>query len=123
MIPSPQAVEMIGHAGFDWVLIDMEHGAIGLESAEVMIMAAESAGITPIIRPSSHSNADIAAAMDRGAAGVQIPHINTADEARRAVAAVKFGSGDHRGIAAGTRPQRYGLGGNTSVIPHSVVPS
>ncbi len=110
MIPSPQIVEMIGHAGFDWVLIDMEHGTIGLESAELMAMAADSAGITPIIRPRSHSSADITSVMDRGAAGVQIPHINTPEDARRAVAAVKFGGGGHRGMAAGTRPDRYGLG-------------
>jgi 4-hydroxy-2-oxoheptanedioate aldolase len=110
MIPSPQMVEMVGHAGFDWVLIDMEHGTITLESAELMIMAAESVGVTPIVRPSSNSSADITAAMDRGAAGVQIPHINTVEDARRAVAAVKFGPGDHRGLAAGTRPDRYGLG-------------
>ncbi len=109
MIPSPQIVEMIGHAGFDWVLVDMEHGTIGLESAELMIMAAETAGITPIVRPPGNSSADITAAMDRGAGGVQIPHINTVEDARRAVAAVKFGPGDHRGLAAGTRPGRYGL--------------
>lgn len=110
MIPSPQSVEMTAHAGFDWVLIDMEHGTIGLESAELMIMAAEAAGITPIVRPSSNSSAEITAAMDRGAAGVQVPHINNAADARRAVAAVKFGPGDKRGLAAGTRPDRYGLG-------------
>ena len=109
MIPSPQTVEMVGHAGFDWVLIDMEHGTIGLESAEFMIMAAETAGITPIVRPPSNSSADITAAMDRGAGGVQIPHINTVADARRAVAAVKFGPGNHRGLAAGSRPGRYGL--------------
>ena len=41
MIPSPQVVEMIGRLGFDWVLIDCEHGTIGLESVELMAMAAE----------------------------------------------------------------------------------
>ena len=110
MIPSPQTVEMIGHAGFDWVLIDMEHGTITLESAELMIMAAEAAGITPIVRPRSNAPADISAAMDRGAAGVQVPHVNTVEDAVRAVDAVKFGPGDRRGLAAGTRPDRYGLG-------------
>lgn len=110
MIPSAQTVEMIGHAGFDWVLIDMEHGTITLESAEIMIMAAEAVGITPIVRPRSHAPADITAAMDRGAAGVQVPHVNTVEDAERAVAAVKFGPGDRRGLAAGTRPDRYGLG-------------
>ncbi len=114
MIPSAQTVEMIGHAGFDWVLIDMEHGTIGLESAETMVMAAESVGITPIIRPPSNSVADVVAAMDRGAAGVQIPHINTAEAARRAVAAVKFGGGNKRGLAAGTRPDCYGMGDRMS---------
>src|SRR5262249_18503945 len=48
MIPSPQAVEMIAHCGFDWVLIDLEHGTIDLETAEIMIMAAEANRITPI---------------------------------------------------------------------------
>jgi len=111
MIPSPQMVEMIAHAGFDWVLIDMEHGTIGLESAELMIMAAEASGITPIVRPRTNAAQDISAVMDRGAAGVQVPHVNNAEDARRAVAAVKFGPGDNRGLAAGTRPDRYGLGG------------
>lgn len=109
MIPSPQIVEMIAHIGFDWVLIDMEHGTIGLESVELMVMAAEASGITPIVRPPSNSSTNVTAAMDRGARGVQIPHINTIEDARRAVAAVKFGPGDHRGLAAGTRAGRYGL--------------
>lgn len=110
MIPSPQAVEMLAHAGFDWVLIDMEHGTIGLETAELMIMAAEASQVTPIVRPQGNTAAAITAAMDRGAAGVQIPHVNTVEDARRAVAAVKFGPGDYRGLAAGTRPDSYGLG-------------
>lgn len=110
MIPSPQIVEMLAHAGFDWVLIDREHGTIGLETAELMIMAAEASGITPIVRPPSNASAEITAAMDRGAAGVQVPHVNTAEDARAALAAVKFGPGHGRGLAAGTRPDRYGLG-------------
>lgn len=109
MIPSPQMVEMAAHAGFDWVLIDMEHGTIGLETAELMVMAAEARGITPIVRPRNNASAEITSVMDRGAAGVQVPHINTAADARRALAAVKFGAGDNRGLAAGTRPDSYGL--------------
>jgi 4-hydroxy-2-oxoheptanedioate aldolase len=109
MIPSPQLVEMIGYLGFDWVLIDLEHGTIGLETAELMIMAAEASGITPIARPKSGHKQDISSIMDRGALGVQVPHVNSAEDARRAVAAVKFGPGDKRGLAAGTRPDRYGF--------------
>lgn len=112
MVPSPQMVEMVGHAGFDWVLIDLEHGTIDLETAELMIMAAEASGVTPIARPRSNRKQDISSVMDRGAMGVQVPHVNSADDARRAVEAVKFGPGDLRGLAAGTRPDSYGLSGS-----------
>jgi 2-keto-3-deoxy-L-rhamnonate aldolase RhmA len=109
MVPSPQMVEMVGHAGFDWVLIDLEHGTIDLQTAELMIMAAEASGVTPIVRPKTNRKEDISSVMDRGAMGVQVPHVNSAEDAQRAVSAVKFGPGDNRGVAAGTRPDGYGL--------------
>ena len=110
MFPSPQLVEMLGHAGFDWVLLDCEHGSLSLSDVEIMAMAADAAGLTAIARPRSNSPADIQSVMDRGVAGVQVPHVNTAEEARRAVQSVKFGPGAARGLAAGTRPDRWGLG-------------
>ncbi len=110
MFPSAPLVEMLGHAGFDWVLLDCEHGSLALADVELMCMAADAVGITAIGRPRSNDAADIQSMMDRGVAGVQIPHINTAEDARRAVAAVKFGPGAGRGLAAGTRPDRWGLG-------------
>lgn len=110
MFPSPQLVEMLAYAGFDWVLIDCEHGSIGLADVEVMAMAADASGIAAIARPRSNDAADIQSVMDRGVKGVQIPHINSRADAERAVAAVKFGPGAARGLAAGTRPDRWGLG-------------
>jgi 4-hydroxy-2-oxoheptanedioate aldolase len=110
MFPSPQLVEMLGHAGFDWVLLDCEHGSLSLSDVEIMAMAADAVGITAIARPRTNSNADIQSVMDRGVMGVQVPHVNSADDARRAVAAVKFGPGAGRGLAAGTRPDDWGLG-------------
>jgi 2-keto-3-deoxy-L-rhamnonate aldolase RhmA len=53
MFPSPQIVEMLGHAGFDWVLLDCEHGSLSLAHVEVMAMAADAVGITPIARPAA----------------------------------------------------------------------
>lgn len=110
MFPSAPIVEMLGHAGFDWVLLDCEHGSLSLADVELMCMAADAVGITAIGRPRSNTAADIQSILDRGVAGVQIPHINTAEDARRAVAAVKFGPGAGRGMAAGTRPDRWGMG-------------
>ena len=98
MFPSPQLVEMIGHAGFDWVLLDCEHGSIGPGDLELMAMAADAVGITPIARPRSNASAEIQAVMDRGVMGVQVPHVITKADAERAVAAVKFGPQGARGL-------------------------
>jgi 4-hydroxy-2-oxoheptanedioate aldolase len=109
MIPSPQLVEMVGRLGFDWVLIDCEHGTISLETVELMVMAAEASGLTPIGRPWKNSDDAILRLMDRGVMGVQVPHVNTAADAQRAVQAVKYHPLGTRGLAAGTRPAGYGL--------------
>lgn len=112
MIPSPQIVEMIGAAGFDWVLLDCEHGTLTLESVELMAMAAQACGITPLARPATRSPEHILQVLDRGVMGVQVPHVNTAAQAREVVAAVKFHPLGQRGLAAGTRAARYDAHGS-----------
>ena len=111
--PSPPMVEMLGHLGFDWVLIDNEHGSITVDNSEDMIRAAELTGIAPIVRPVANKAEIIAPFLDRGAWGVQVPHVNTADEARAAVDAVKYYPEGHRGIFSRGRPAGYGLTGST----------
>jgi 2-keto-3-deoxy-L-rhamnonate aldolase RhmA len=111
--PSPPVVEMMGYLGFDWILLDNEHGSITVDSAEACIAAAELSGMAPIVRPVGNKPEIIAPFLDRGAWGVQVPHVNTADEARAAVDAVKYGPEGHRGIFSGGRPARYGLSGST----------
>ena len=110
MFPSPHVVDIVGRLGFDWVLIDCEHGSISLESVELMVMAAETAGVTPIARPSVNSFEAIGQLMDRGVMGVQVPHVNTAEDARRAVESVKYHPMGERGLAAGVRAANYGYG-------------
>lgn len=107
MIPSPQAVEMLGAAGFDWVLLDCEHGALSLESVELMAMAAEASGMTAIARPASRAPEHILQVLDRGVLGVQVPHVSSAAAAREAVAAAKYHPRGRRSLAAGTRAARY----------------
>jgi 4-hydroxy-2-oxoheptanedioate aldolase len=107
MFPSPQVVEMLGAFGFDWVLLDCEHGALTLESVELMALAAEASGMTAIARPATRSADHILQVLDRGVMGVQVPHVNTAAEAREVVAAVKYHPLGRRGLAAGTRAAVY----------------
>ncbi len=110
MFPSPHVVDIVGRMGFDWVLIDCEHGSISVESVELMAMAAEAAGVTAIARPSVNSFEAIGQVMDRGVMGVQVPHVNTAEDARRAVEAVKYHPVGARSLAAGVRSSSYGQG-------------
>ena len=112
--PSATMVEMLGHLGFDWVLIDNEHGSITVDNSEDLVRAAEITGMAPIVRPVGNKPEIIAPFLDRGAWGVQIPHVNTAEEARAAVDAVKYPPVGHRGLFSGSRPGEYGFAGATA---------
>ena len=107
MFPSPHVVEMLGAFGFDWVLLDCEHGSLSPESVEVMAMAAQAAGMTPIARPMTKSPEHIAQVLDRGVLGVQVPHVVNVGDARAVVEAVKYHPLGRRGLAAGTRSANY----------------
>lgn len=105
MFPSPQIVEMLGAFGFDWVLLDCEHGSLTAESVELMALAAQASGMTPIARPATKNAEDIARVLDRGVQGVQVPHVVTAEDARAIVQAVKYHpSGD--GVSPPARARR-----------------
>ncbi len=110
MIPSVQLVEMAGKLGYDWVLIDCEHGSISLETVEYMVMAAEASNITPIIRPQKNDPELIGQYMDRGVMGIQAPHVSSAAEAQEVVNAVKYYPVGNRSLAVGTRSANYGFG-------------
>lgn len=94
-------VELLGRMGFDAVFIDCEHGPAGWEDVEHMVRAAELADATPIVRVQSNDPSTIGRALDRGAGGVQVPHINTRAQAEAAVRAAKFSPLGHRGYAGG----------------------
>ncbi|MQF94082.1 MAG: 2-dehydro-3-deoxyglucarate aldolase, partial [SAR202 cluster bacterium] len=112
--PSAEVVEMLGALGYDWVLIDNEHGSITVDNSENMIRAAELTGIAPIVRPIGNELEFICPFLDRGAWGVQVPHVNTAEEAENAVSAVKYYPMGTRGIFSRSRPAGYGFSGSTA---------
>jgi 4-hydroxy-2-oxoheptanedioate aldolase len=111
--PAPPIVEMLGYMGFDWILLDNEHGSITVDTAEDVIRAAELTGIAPIVRPVANRPEVIAPFLDRGAWGVQVPHVNTREEAEAAVAACKYFPDGQRGSFSRGRPAEYGMGGTT----------
>jgi 4-hydroxy-2-oxoheptanedioate aldolase len=106
--PSPVTVEICGHSGFDFVMIDCEHGPMGNESAYTMILAAERSGTVPLVRvPMNHPQV-ILRYLDVGAAGIMVPQINSVEEAQAVVQAVKYHPEGRRGVA-GTRAQSWSI--------------
>lgn len=114
-IPSPAIVEMCAYAGFDFVLIDNEHGSAGLETTEHMLRAARASGVPALVRCLEH---DIARTLDIGAGGLQIPMVQSAAHAADLVQRVKYplargaaGLRGRRGSAFSTRAAGYGAFG------------
>jgi len=103
----PAVVEIMGFAGFDFVIIDAEHGPISMQNAQNMIRAAEIVNITPVIRVGNNDEALILRALDIGAQGIEIPQINSSSDAVRAVKSVKYSPQGERGVCRYVRAANY----------------
>ena len=90
MMPGALGVEAVGSLGFDWVLIDMQHGCIDYTQALDMIRAADAAGIAPVVRVPWNDPGEIGRALDAGAMAILVPMIQSADEARNMVEACAY---------------------------------
>lgn len=86
----PDVSELLSRAGFDWLLIDGEHGPLGFESMERMLQAMNGSNCTPIIRPQWNDPVIIKRVLDIGAHGVVIPWVNNKKEAVNAVKACRY---------------------------------
>ena len=103
----PAVVEIMGFAGFDFIIIDTEHGPISIETAQNMIRVAESVNITSIIRVGNNDESFILRALDIGAQGIEIPQINSKPDAVRAVKSVKYSPKGERGVCRYVRAANY----------------
>ncbi len=109
--PAPGIVEIFGLVGFDFVIIDAEHGPSSVESLEAQVRAADAVNLPVVVRIAENTPQNILRHLDTGVLGVQLPMVNTADQARAVVASVKYPPVGRRGLA-GMRANGYGLLGN-----------
>ena len=107
VIPSPQMVEILGLAGFDFVVIDREHGSIDLERSEELIRAAAATGIVPMVRVPQCDEVTVRQPLDMGAAGIHVPQIHSAEMARIAVRGARFFPQGERGMQPFVRSASY----------------
>jgi 4-hydroxy-2-oxoheptanedioate aldolase len=115
-LPSPALIEMAGHAGFDFVVIDNEHGPAGLETTEHLLRAAETVGLAAIVRASGVDQREILRTLDLGPSGVQVPQVNTAEQARDLARFTHFPPEGMRGVAFSTRAAGFGFHGGAEYM-------
>ena len=99
--------EIMAKAGYDWLTVDMEHSAITLHQAQQLIQVIELCGCVPLVRVGDNDPNLIKRVMDAGAHGVIVPMVNTREDAKQAVASVKYPPHGFRGVGL-ARAQGYG---------------
>src|SRR5919197_5213501 len=88
---SPTVAEQLAHSGYDWLLVDTQHGPMGYESLSGMLAGIANGGAKSLVRVGGYSDRpSIQQALDMGADGVLIPYINNASEARQAVSCARY---------------------------------
>jgi 2-keto-3-deoxy-L-rhamnonate aldolase RhmA len=102
-----QTCEIMAKAGFDWLVIDMEHTAIDNNQCLNLIQIIECMGVVPLVRIGKNDELLIKRAMDAGAHGIIVPMVNTEEEARKAIDALYYPPIGNRGVGLG-RAQNYG---------------
>ncbi|MBV1693154.1 MAG: hypothetical protein KGP27_01700 [Hyphomicrobiales bacterium] len=96
-IASEECIDMLGAAGLDFTIVDCEHGAFGIETAEMLFRACDANGIAPVVRAPSLDTVFIGRALDAGASAIVVPGIATGEQAAAAVAATRFAPEGTRG--------------------------
>lgn len=105
---SPLTAEMVGLSGFDWVLIDLEHGAGSEATLAPQLQALEHTPVAPIVRVESADGPRIHRALDMGATGIMVPRIHTPEDALRAVRGMHYPPHGTRGVAKMIRATAFG---------------
>jgi 4-hydroxy-2-oxoheptanedioate aldolase len=96
---SPTVAEQLAHSGYDWLLVDTQHGPMDHERLSAMLCAISSGGAKSLVRVGGYDDrAGIQQALDLGADGVLVPYINTAEEARQAVSAARYPTAGTRSV-------------------------
>jgi 4-hydroxy-2-oxoheptanedioate aldolase len=88
--PSPMVSRLLGQMGWEWVILDMQHGSMSFETAYECVHTLRTAGATPLVRVSVGAPAEVQRALDVGARGVVVPMVNSLAEAREVALAAKY---------------------------------
>jgi 2-keto-3-deoxy-L-rhamnonate aldolase RhmA len=108
MSASPLVAEAVGHAGFDWGVIDMEHAPLDIMGVVHLLQAVGNTRMVPVVRVPWNDAVTVKRVLDAGATTVLFPFVQNADEARQAVAATRYPPQGLRGMAGMSRASKFG---------------
>lgn len=106
---SPAVAELAAQCGLDWLLLDMEHGCLTEADLLSNLRATGACDVAVVVRVPTHEAGLIGRALDWGADGIMVPHVESADEARALVRAMRYPPGGSRGFSRSVRAYGYGL--------------
>jgi 2-keto-3-deoxy-L-rhamnonate aldolase RhmA len=104
---STAVAEILARAGFDWLVVDLEHSTISIDQAGELVRTISLSGVSPLVRLTSNDVNQIKRVMDAGAHGIVVPMVNTAADAIKAVRATRYAPLGSRGVGL-ARAQGYG---------------
>lgn len=107
-LPTLESIELVAGAGFDFVVIDLEHAPLDMSTVFALIGIAKTSGLSPIVRIPATDIGLVQRVLDSGADGLMFPHVDSADEARRAVRAMRFPPLGVRGVGNTSRAGLWG---------------
>jgi 2-keto-3-deoxy-L-rhamnonate aldolase RhmA len=105
----PAVAEIFANAGYEWLVIDLEHSSLSIQDAGQLIRVIDLAGSTPLVRLTSNDPNQIKRVLDAGAHGIVVPMVNSAEDAVRAISATRYAPDGTRGVGL-SRAQGYGQG-------------
>lgn len=108
-MPSPQLTQILAGCGFDWLMIDLEHGVIPVDTMQQMVTATATARCVPLVRVAWNVPWLVKPALDSGALGVVFPMIRNAEEAKLAIASCHYPPKGDRGWGPFYAPSRWGI--------------
>jgi 2-dehydro-3-deoxyglucarate aldolase/4-hydroxy-2-oxoheptanedioate aldolase len=117
-LPTIETVELLGHAGFDYIVVDMEHAPLTLESAYRAIVVAQAMGMGALVRVPDRSDSHLQRLLDSGADGILVPRVTDAATCRSSVDAMRFSPAGMRGLGSTSRAGRWGLDGSANYLEH-----
>ncbi len=114
-LASPLAAELCGRAGFDWIVLDLEHGAATEGDLLALLYAVGSTPMAPFVRAQSAERLRVGRPLDLGAAGIMLPQLRTLAEVREAVSYLRYPPVGQRGVALRTRGAELGALGHADL--------